>query len=104
MSLKTKTIPKISGLREVRNSIKHSELYTKYSKRLRNSLSNVLLKRYIKSFKMIFATVTRFIASRKAIKTVYWRTIQDGESVRMVKHTKTINIEAPGTQRRNILY
>lgn len=53
---------------------------------------------------MIFATVTRFIASRKAIKTVYWRTIEDGESVRMVKHTKTINIEAPGTQRRNILY
>lgn len=86
------------------NSIKHDGLNTKYSKRLRNSISTHVLKRYITSIKMIFATVTRFIASRKAIKTVYWRTIEDGDTVRMVKHTKTINIEAPGTQRRNILY
>ncbi len=53
---------------------------------------------------MIFATVTRFIASRKAVQTIYWRTVEDGESVRLVKHTKMINFAAPGTQRKNILY
>lgn len=53
---------------------------------------------------MLFATVTRFIASRNAVKTVYWRTIEEGDSVRMVKHTKTINIDAPVTQRRNVLH
>lgn len=53
---------------------------------------------------MIFATVTRFIASRKAVKTIYWRTIEDGDGVRIVKHSKTMNVEGPGVQRRNILY
>lgn len=53
---------------------------------------------------MIFATVTRFIASRKAVRTIYWRTIEDGDSVRMVKHSKTMCIEPPSPQKRNILY
>lgn len=53
---------------------------------------------------MIFATVTRFIASRNAVKTIYWRTVEDGDSVRLVKHTKIINIEAPDASRRNRLY
>lgn len=86
-------------------SIKHVVLDNICSKRLRNSVSkDVLLKRYIKSLKMIFATVTRFIVSRKAMKTIYWRTIEDGDGVRIVKHTKTLNIEGPATQRRNVLY
>lgn len=44
---------------------------------------------------MIFAKVTRIIASRKAVKTVYWRTVEDGNTIRLVKHTKTLSIEAP---------
>lgn len=85
--------------------IKHVALDRKCSKRLRNSIcKDVLLKRNINSSIMIFATVTRFVASRKAVKTIYWRTVEDGDGVRLVKHTKTLNIEGPGTQRRNILY
>lgn len=78
---------------------------TEYSIRLKNSVStDVLFKRHIKSLIMIFATVTRFIATRNAVKTIYWRTIEEGGSVRMVKHTKTLNIEAPAAQTRNIQY
>lgn len=89
-------------------SIKHAERNVKHSIRLKNSFrTDVPLKRYIKKKKfltMLFATVTRFIASRNAVKTIYWRTIEEGDSVRIVKHTKTINFEAPATQTRNTQY
>lgn len=39
---------------------------------------------------MIFATASRYMASRNAVQMVYWRSVEDASGVRMVKHSKLV--------------
>lgn len=47
---------------------------------------------------MIFATASRYVARRNAIVKVYWRSVEDANGVRMVKHSKRCQFTDGDTQ------
>lgn len=48
---------------------------------------------------MLIGSAVRYLASRNAVQTVYWRTRKDGAgNIRMVKHKKMCNFGPKGSK------